>query len=45
MQLRTGWIEHISKKVGFWINVNMSKIQKIEDTEDDVIFLEKPHRK
>ena len=45
MQLMKGWVEYISKKVGFRINVNMSKIQKIGDTEDDVIFLEKPHWK
>ena len=37
------WLENISKKVGLKISVNMTKIQKIGDHADDVIFLEEPH--
>ena len=45
MQLMTDWLESIGKKVGLKISVNMTKMQKIEDPEDDVIFLEEAHWK
>ena len=43
MQLMTDWLESIGKKVGLKISVNKTKMQKIEDPEDDVIFLEEAH--
>ena len=45
MQQMTGWVEHISKKVGLKISVNMIKMEKIGDPKDDVIFLEEFHWK
>ena len=45
MQLMTGWVEHISKKVGLKISVNMIKMQKIGDPKDDAISLEEFHWK
>ena len=45
MQLMTDWLESISKKVGLKISVNMTKMQKIGDPEDDVLFLEEAHWK
>ena len=45
LQLMTDWLESIGKKVGLKISVNMTKMQKIEDPEDDVIFLEEAHWK
>ena len=45
MQLMIDWLESIDKKIGLKISVNMTKMQKIEDPEDDVIFLEEAHWK
>ena len=45
MQIMTAWVEHISKKVGLKISVNMTKMEKIGDPKDDVIFLEEFHWK
>ena len=45
MQLMTGWVEHISKKVGLKISVNMIKMEKIGDPKDDAISLEEFHWK
>ena len=45
MQLMIDWLESIGKKVGLKISVNMTKMHKIEDPEDDVIFLEEAHWK
>ena len=45
MQLMIDWLESIDKKIGLKISVNITKMQKIEDPEDDVIFLEEAHWK